>query len=251
MTQFTINISGEDIPVSIEQHKRFRRCSMRINDSGLRVTVPLRYKEHQWREFIEKHRPWICRTYLKQKVQKKRLPKLELGAKIPLRGNFYTVTETSLREVQFSDDTLLVPTEFCEDLSGSELIHALMEVYISEAGKVLHKLITKWHSHLVGDISSIKLKEMKSRWGSCSSNGTISLNWRLIMAPDEVFEYVFVHELCHLEIQAHNRSFWHKVDEKFPDAAIWRRLLKKNNYALMNFPSPVMRVKTLKSCKIQ
>ena len=250
MTQFTINISGEEIPVSIEQHQRFKRCSMRIRDGGLRVTVPLCYQEKKWREFIDQHRPWIRRTYATQKKQKERLPKLEIGAKIPLRGHFYTLTESSSGNMLFTDDALMVPPEFLLDVSDGQLVEALMDIYIYEAEKHLQHLITKWHSHLTDNIDSIKLKEMRSRWGSCSSNGTIALNWRLIMAPDEVFEYVFVHELCHIEVQAHNRSFWYEVDKKFPGAAIWRRLLKKNNYRLMNFPFPVTTVKTLKTCTV-
>ena len=245
MKKFNLNISGEDISVSVEQHKRFKRCSMRVNDSGLRVTVPMHYQEKEWRKFIDKHRPWIHRTYSKHKSAKENLPQLEPGAKIPLRGNFYTLTETSSDTMIFSDDTLLVPSDLLRNLSDGKLVEALMNIYINEAEQQLNNLISKWHSHLIDNISSIKLKEMRSRWGSCSSHGTIALNWRLIMAPDEVFEYVFVHELCHIEVKAHNRSFWYEVDQKFPGAELWRKLLKKNNYRLMNFPFPVSAPKTM------
>lgn len=250
MKNFSLNISGEEIPVSVEEHKRFKRCSMRVNESGLKVTIPLYYQEKDWREFINKHRPWILRTYLEHKGNREKLPKLKRGEKIPFRGNFYTLTESSVAKINFSDAHLLVPPELLEESKADQLIEELFFLYIEEAEQLLMWLIKKWHSHLIGNIHTIKLKEMRSRWGSCSSNGTIAMNWRLVMAPDEVFEYVFVHELCHIEVQAHNRSFWYEVDKKFPGAEIWRRLLKKDNYRLMNFPFPVRSPKTLGVIKI-
>ena len=245
MIKFTINISGEELPVSVEQHRRFRRCSMRVNDSGLRITVPLSYQEHEWREFIDKNRRWIYRTYSKHKTRKRRLPELKEGEKIPFRGNFYTCTGSDVEEVMFTDDKLLVPAPLLQVEQQEELQNKLLAIYLAAADELLSSLIKKWHPHLADNIKNIKLKEMRSRWGSCSSKGTIAMNWRLIMAPDEVFEYVFVHELCHIEIKAHNNSFWHSVEHHFPGATIWRRLLKKNNYMLMNFPFPVSAPRTL------
>ena len=250
MNKFNINISGEDIPVSVEQHKRFKRCSMRMNDSGLRVTVPLYYQEKDWLEFIDQHRPWICRTYLQYKSDREMLPKLEIGGKIPFRGNFYTLTESSSGKMNFTENSLFVPSFFLKESDKDLLLVGLLNLYLEEAEQLLRSLIEKWRSHLIGNIHTIRLKEMRSRWGSCSSNGTIALNWRLIMAPDEVFEYVFVHELCHVEVQAHDRNFWYEVDKKFPGAEVWRRLLKKNNYSLMNFPFPVTSPKTVRTIKI-
>jgi len=247
MINFTLNIAEIEIPVTVEQHQRFRSCSMRVNNEGLRITVPLHSQEHEWRAFIDKHRPWIRRTYSKHKTQQNKVPKLEEGAKIPFRGNFYILKSSESERIEFSEKTLLVPMELLENSSDAKLAEKLAEIYIDEAAKALQELIAKWHSHLVGSIKQIKLKEMKSRWGSCSSKGTIALNWRLIMAPDEVFEYVFVHELCHIEVQAHNSKFWQHVERRFPGAAIWRRLLKKNNYMLMNFPFPATSSKNLRT----
>ena len=251
MKKFNLNISGEEIPVSVEQHKRFKRCSMRVNDHGLRVTVPLSYKEKYWIEFINQHRPWILRTYLKHKEKRDKLPILAVGENIPFRGNFYILTKSAVEKMQFSNNNLLVPSELLKEPSEEHLLEELLTLYIKSAEQLLMNLIEKWHSHLIGNIHTIRLKEMRSRWGSCSTNGTIALNWRLIMAPDEVFEYVFVHELCHIEVQAHNRSFWYEVDKKFPGAEIWRKLLKKNNYRLMNFPCPVSSPKTVSTVKLK
>jgi predicted metal-dependent hydrolase len=226
---------------------------MRINSSGLRVTVPLSYQEHEWRTFIDQHRSWIRRTFSKHQTAQDKLPKLEEGGKIPFRGNFYTITSsnaysgssTPIRNIMFIEELAVVPSSLLNSESADLFLTQLVNLYISEAEKLLRTLIDKWSNHLCENIHTIRLKEMKSRWGSCSSKGTIAINWRLIMMPDEVFEYVFVHELCHIEVKAHNSKFWQHVEHKFPGAVIWRRLLKKNNYMLMNFPFQVTSSKNL------
>ena len=72
----------------------------------------------------------------------------------------------------------------------------------------------------------IRIADQRSRWGSCSTSGTLSFNWRLVMAPPEVLEYVVVHELCHIRQPNHSRAFWRMVDEAYPgrrDADGWLR----------------------------
>ena len=66
----------------------------------------------------------------------------------------------------------------------------------------------------------IQIRDQRSRWGSCSTRGTLSFNWRLVLAPFEVLDYVVVHELCHLREQNHSRRFWKLVETRRPD---WRR----------------------------
>ena len=68
--------------------------------------------------------------------------------------------------------------------------------------------------------SRIDIRDQRSRWGSCSTRGTLSFNWRLVLAPFEVLDYVVVHELCHLREPNHSRKFWRLVESRRPD---WRR----------------------------
>ena len=65
----------------------------------------------------------------------------------------------------------------------------------------------------------IQIRDQRSRWGSCSTRGTLSFNWRLVLAPFDVLDYVVVHELCHLRVPNHSRRFWQLVETRRPD---WR-----------------------------
>jgi hypothetical protein len=78
----------------------------------------------------------------------------------------------------------------------------------------------------------VVIKDQKTRWGSCSKKGNINLNWRLIMAPLHVIDYVVVHELCHLKVMNHSKDFWNLVESIQPNNHERRRWLKVNGNRL-------------------
>jgi predicted metal-dependent hydrolase len=81
-------------------------------------------------------------------------------------------------------------------------------------------------------ISRISVRNQRSRWGSCSPSGHICLNWRLILMPDAVCDYVLIHELMHLRRLDHSRRFWRLVADACPDYAVARRWLRENRHML-------------------
>lgn len=97
-----------------------------------------------------------------------------------------------------------------------------------KARKVLTEK-TDYYKRLIGvDYKKIRIGDQKTRWGSCSSSGTISYNWRLILMPEEIMDYVVVHELCHMVEMNHSKRFWARVAEILPDYQIRRKWLKEN-----------------------
>ncbi|WP_156303040.1 M48 family metallopeptidase, partial [Methylogaea oryzae] len=80
---------------------------------------------------------------------------------------------------------------------------------------------------------SIAVRDQKTRWGSCGPRGDININWRLILAPPPVLEYVVVHELCHLRHRNHAKPFWDLVEDHLPQYREQRRWLKQHGHALM------------------
>ena len=83
-----------------------------------------------------------------------------------------------------------------------------------------------------GHYTSITVRDQKTRWGSCSSRGTLSFNYRLIFAPPVILDYVVVHELCHLTYMNHSDAFWNKVAGMIPDHAAHRRWLREHGHTL-------------------
>src|SRR5262252_6119464 len=81
----------------------------------------------------------------------------------------------------------------------------------------------------------IAIRDQRTRWGSCSSRGTLSFNWRLVLAPFEVLDYVVVHELCHLRVPNHSRRFWDLVGERRPAWREQREWLTRHGPELLAF----------------
>ena len=81
----------------------------------------------------------------------------------------------------------------------------------------------------------IQIRDQRSRWGSCSTSGTLSFNWRLVLAPFEVLDYVVVHELCHLRVPNHSRRFWKLVENRRPDWREQRDWLHEHGPELLAF----------------
>lgn len=85
-------------------------------------------------------------------------------------------------------------------------------------------------SKLGVSFNKIRIGNQKTRWGSCSSKGTISYNWKLVLMPDEIMDYVVVHELCHLLEMNHSPRFWQLVEEVLPDYKAYRTWLKRHGH---------------------
>lgn len=112
-----------------------------------------------------------------------------------------------------------------------ELSAALRKFYEKSGREQLTKSVG-YHSQLMNLYPrALSFRSQKTRWGSCSSKGNVSLNWRLIAAPNECLDYVVIHELSHLKYQNHSKRFWNLVETYSPNWKIHRKWLRDNQYA--------------------
>lgn len=109
---------------------------------------------------------------------------------------------------------------------------ALEKRYRDAAKEYIPKRVEYYHSFTGGDYNKITIRDQKTRWGSCSANGTLSFNYRLMLAPPRVLDYVVVHELCHLTHMNHSKAFWDMVASILPDYKEYRTWLKDNGHTL-------------------
>ena len=96
-------------------------------------------------------------------------------------------------------------------------LEILEKRYRNAARKQIENRVAFYHKYTGGSYTSITIRDQKTRWGSCSSTGTLSFNYRLIFAPPKVLDYVVVHELCHLTHMNHAPAFWNMVGSVMPD----------------------------------
>ena len=101
---------------------------------------------------------------------------------------------------------------------------AIERWYRREAGERIAASVRLWQPEIGVTAARLSIRDPRSRWGSCSSSGTISFSWRLLLAPSEILEYVVVHELCHILQPNHSRAFWSLVERHQPgrrEATAW------------------------------
>jgi len=122
------------------------------------------------------------------------------------------------------------PAPACEEKSSQTL--ALEKRYRDAAKDYIPKRVNYYHQFTDGTFQKITIRDQKTRWGSCSSNGTLSFSFRLMMAPPRVLDYVVVHELCHLTHMNHSKDFWNMVESILPDYKEHRKWLKENGHTL-------------------
>ena len=110
---------------------------------------------------------------------------------------------------------------------------ALEKRYIQAAKDYFPKRAAYYLPFTGGSFQRITIRDQKTRWGSCSARGTLSFNWRLMLAPPAVLDYVVVHELCHLTHMNHSPAFWALVESVCPDYRIHRKWLKEHGQELI------------------
>lgn len=111
-------------------------------------------------------------------------------------------------------------------------LQVLERRYRDNARKQFENRTAYYHTLTGGKYTSITVRDQKTRWGSCSSRGTLSFNYRLIFAPPVILDYVVVHELCHLTHMNHSKDFWNMVASVLPEYKIYRKWLRDHGHEL-------------------
>lgn len=163
------------------------------------------------------------------------------GSNIPYLGSNYRLGfSRSLEETVLLDEANLlirVANEENQQELKEVVIRVLSDWYIKQAKKELVERTHKYADVVKVQPSSIAVRSYKSRWGSCSVNGDIRYNWRLIMAPPEVVDYVIIHELCHILHHNHSKDFWLAVASFCPNYRDRSDWLKQYGFSLLNILS--------------
>ena len=117
-------------------------------------------------------------------------------------------------------------------LAERKRLEILEKRYRNAARAKLESRVAYYHRLTGGNYTSITVRDQRSRWGSCSSRGTLSFNYRLIFAPSVILDYVVVHELCHLTHMNHSKDFWDMVASVMPEYREYRKWLREHGHEL-------------------
>lgn len=225
------DVAGRTLPLRIVENARARRLTLRIEPGGrgLRVTVPAGIREDEVDRFVERHHGWLEQRLARVPDR----PELRPGTKLPVRGVPHGIVHQPERRgtVTQGVDETGAPTLFVHG-DRRHLGRRLSDFLKREAKRDIEPLVAR-HAGTVGRrAKAIRYRDTVSRWGSCTSDGTLSFSWRIMMAPPAVIDYLVAHEVAHLREMNHGPKFWALCRDLCPRTDEARAWLKRNGAAL-------------------
>ena len=216
-------------PVVISRKNNIRRLSLKVCriTGEISINAPNFLSESEIYKFYYLNRNWIH-----IQINQCLVPKIvKEGLFLPVEGNLYEiVVKKSCSKIKILENNQICIPKNISDI-GKELQTFLLEYCKS----VMIPIILKKSNLIQKKIKKISFKDTKSRWGSCSSTGSIMLNWRLIMVPPSVYNYVIIHEIAHLVHMNHGPLFWKLVQELLPNYSKDKEWLKKNGREIRRY----------------
>ena len=197
---------------------RRRTAALHIVGNELQVRVPNQVRDESIIEILQKKRPWIRRKVVQLKEVPVSQPKeFVSGEAFPFLGqNFRLKVQEGHRVgVQLSEGYLLAtvrPFEVGEQRK-QRIQQYLKSWYRSRAEERLQEKVERYSKQIGVSPKGLRVREFKSKWGSCDSRGTIAFNLNLIKAPHPIVDYVVIHELCHMIQPNHSKNFWKEVEK--------------------------------------
>lgn len=225
-----------DYPFQIEVVRTARRksASLEVHGDVVRVLVPETLSDQRVKALIDQRSVWIKQRlaiHAATPVIQER--ELEAGQAFPYLGRNYRLKllDSDEYSVKLKHGYLQVSFPKSPDAKRNAIIikKLLTTWYRSHAYDRLHEK-TKRYSAIIGvQPTAIVIDDFKARWGSCLDTGHISFNWRIILAPHHIVDYVVIHELCHLIQHDHSPKYWKLVEQHCPNYSEHKNWLKHNS----------------------
>ena len=227
----SILVDNQPVIVSFRRNSKAKRIILRLTreSTGVVVTLPKNVNSARALAFVEKSVPWISK-HLKQ-----RSPRTVLGhgSIVPLRGIAHEVRAGAARR-----GLITVDSEACHIIVPGDPRHLsrrLQDWLKAEAKADLTAASVRYGKAMEVSFRRVSIRDQKSRWGSCSASGDLSYNWRLILAPGHILDYVAAHEVAHRQHMNHGPKFWRLVLKHCPHASTAKHWFKSNGAELHRF----------------
>lgn len=240
-----IKFGNKKISYLIRRGKRKKTVALHIQpNSTVLVLSPQFLEGEKIREIVAKRARWIVQKQAKLKRFNAGIIKKEFvsGESFPYLGRQYrlkilrsdgaNVPNCKLINGRFQ---IAINENIIGKPASSAVSESLLKWYIARAEKKINERVEKYSNPMGKKPLRIIIRDQEKRWGSCSHSGVIRFNWKVIMTPISVFDYVVVHELCHLIIKDHSDKFWEKLGSIIPDYKKKRQWLKENSYLSSQF----------------
>jgi hypothetical protein len=226
-------IIGHDILIDIKRTLTLKAIAIRVKGKRVTIKVPFFINNNLIQQLVNKKLSWIKKQL---NIQSKFLP-LEKKLYINDEKFLYLGKYYKLKILKNKKYSVNIEGDFLQVNVKNELnilkVKKLLKEWFREKSFIYFKKETYNYAKINNlKINSVKVREYKARWGSCSNKGDISFNWRLIMAPPKIIEYVIIHELMHLKEHNHSPKYWNYVKSLYPNINEAKEWLMYNGQTL-------------------
>lgn len=209
VTVVPLRSGASTLALQLVRNRRARRYVLRVTPAGdVIVTLPRWGSISEARAFAEQHLHWIAREQLRQAAESSATQWCD-GGEIWLRGERCTVA--------VENGVVRVGDIAARLKDGVDVKDTLRRALRDQAKRELPPRLLQLANEAGLRVQAISVRDQRSRWGSCSTRGSIALNWRLLLMPPSVRDYVLWHELMHLKRADHSPKFWKLVEEVCPE----------------------------------
>jgi predicted metal-dependent hydrolase len=220
--------------IKIDKLVRSKRRTIALiieRDGSFTVRAPMRAPHAAIETFVQQKEDWITRT--RDKI-KSTLRESTVGKQYTDGEKFlFLGSSFDLKLVGFQKPLLRFDRGFTlSSAAQSKSEQVFLRWYKERALEIISERVRQYSQQYNFTPKQVKISSAKTRWGSCSPNGTLNFTWRLVMAPLDVIDYVVVHELAHLRVKNHSSKFWKVVESIYPEYKKHRKWLRENGEKL-------------------
>jgi predicted metal-dependent hydrolase len=217
--------SAREIPYTVRRSSRARRVRVNVHaHTGVEVVLPTRAPERAAAAAVSELRPWI-ESRLREAQQVLERIAARAGTVPYLGDTLELVPQPGRQRVHRDGARLLVP--------DGDPRPALERYYRRAARAEIEPRLDLAAARAGTPYTGLDIRAQRTRWASCSATGHMSFNWRLLLAPERVLEYVVWHEVCHLQIHDHSARFWSLVERHWPGYREDRTWLRRHGATLV------------------
>lgn len=215
-------VNGREFPVTLVRSRRARRYILRLRADGrARLTVPRHGSITEAWQFAQRNHAWLERQWQRLAARPVRSKEWLIGTELFFRGERVKI-EADESVVRFGPESVAIKN------ADADLRPAIEKHLRALASKELPPRTFEFAALHQLTVPKVTVRGQRSRWGSCSSKGVISLNWRLVQTPPFVRDYIILHELMHRRQMNHSARFWNEVARVCPDYGRAKLWLKEN-----------------------
>lgn len=226
-----IDLSGTPVEYAVRRSDDATRARIDVDVHGVTVVLPAGARLRA-EELLREKAAWVLEKRRKFARYRERVPErtFEPGASFPVLGRERELVVEPAQRNELTEDAIRLRRSA---VAQSSVKRALESFYRSLARTEFTERADRFAPRMGVEYEQIAVRNQKTKWGSCSSNGRLGLNWRLMLAPPRIVDYIVVHELAHLREMNHSEAFWEVVEEFDPEWEQHRAWLREHSAELV------------------